>query len=367
MAFPVAIYRYESCTIKKAEHWRIDAFELWCWRRLFRVPWTSRRSNKSILQEINPEYSMEGLMLKVQYLGHLMLRADSPEKTWMLGKIEGRRRRGWQRKRWLDDINGHDWANSGRLWRMEEPGVLQTRGSQRADVTSGWTPPPPPPTAGFWPRNSWAETLTSAHQLRVPGQATTASETHGVHLYTQQQKPSHLQGLCAGSDGQRARRAQEQAWVTARLTPHTGNANGQQQATTDSRTQTVWGTETPLLTHELDAKTEVHRDTWAENGLKKYTHPRVVRGRRGTLDLTLSYTRITWVTLNSERSASVFWDKTNKLQERWEATDNLEICPVLLFLLLEASFKAVALKVWSVDPWGHPRTSLRSTRSKLFS
>ena len=102
MVFPVVTYGCESWTIKKAEHRRIDGFELWCWRRLLRVPWTARRSNQSILKEINPEYSLEGLMwkLKLQYFGHLMRRADSFEKTLMLGKIEGRRRRGRQRMSW---------------------------------------------------------------------------------------------------------------------------------------------------------------------------------------------------------------------------------------------------------------------------
>ena len=106
MVFPVVMYGCESWTIKKAEHRRIDAFELWCWRRLLRVPWTGRRSNQSILKEISPEYSLEGLMLKLklQYFGHLMRRADSFEKTLMLGNIEGRRRRGRQRMRWLDGI-----------------------------------------------------------------------------------------------------------------------------------------------------------------------------------------------------------------------------------------------------------------------
>ena len=106
IVFPVVMYGYESWTIKKAEHQRTDAFKLWCWRRLLRVPWTARRSNQSILKEISPEYSLEGLMLelKLQYFGHLMRRADSLEKTLMLGKIEGRRRRGWQRMRWLDGI-----------------------------------------------------------------------------------------------------------------------------------------------------------------------------------------------------------------------------------------------------------------------
>ena len=104
--FPVVMYGCESCTIKKAEHQRIDAFELWCWRRLLRVPWTVRRSNQSILKEIGPGCSLERLMLnlKLQYLGHLMRRADSFEKTLMLEKTEGRRRRGWQRMRWLDGI-----------------------------------------------------------------------------------------------------------------------------------------------------------------------------------------------------------------------------------------------------------------------
>ena len=106
MIFPVVMYGCESWTIKKPEHWRIDAFELWCWRRLLRVPWTAGRSNQSILKEINPEYSLEGLMVKLnlQYFGHLMWRVDSLEKTLMLGKIEGRRRKRGQRMRWLDCI-----------------------------------------------------------------------------------------------------------------------------------------------------------------------------------------------------------------------------------------------------------------------
>ena len=106
MVFPVVMYWCESGTVKKAEHRRIDAFELWCWRRPLRVPWTRRRSNQSILEQISPEFSLEGLMPKLnfQYFGHLMRRTDSLEKTLMLGKIEGRRRRGWQRMRWLDGI-----------------------------------------------------------------------------------------------------------------------------------------------------------------------------------------------------------------------------------------------------------------------
>jgi len=106
MGFPVVMYGCESWTVKKAEHQRIDAFELWCWRRLLRVPWTARRSNQSILKEIGPGCSLEGLMLKLklQYFGHLMQRVDSLEKTLMLGGTGGRRRRGWQRMRWLDGI-----------------------------------------------------------------------------------------------------------------------------------------------------------------------------------------------------------------------------------------------------------------------
>ena len=102
--FPVVMYGCESWTVKKAEHRRIDAFELWCWRRLLRVPWTARRSNQFILKEISPGFSLEGLMLKLQYFGHLMWRAGSLEKILMLGKTEGRRRREWQRMRWLDGI-----------------------------------------------------------------------------------------------------------------------------------------------------------------------------------------------------------------------------------------------------------------------
>ena len=106
MVFPVVMYGCEIWNIKKAEHRRIDAFELWCWKKLLRIPWTARRSNQSILKEISPEYSLEGLMLKLklQYLGHLMQRTDSLGKTLMLGKIEGGRKRGQQRLRWLDGI-----------------------------------------------------------------------------------------------------------------------------------------------------------------------------------------------------------------------------------------------------------------------
>ena len=143
MVFPVVMYGCKSWTIKKAEHRRIDAFELWCWRRLLRVPWTSRRSNQSILEEISPGCSLEELMLKLklQYFGHLMQRADSFEKTLMLGKIEGRRGRRHQWMRWLDGItDSMDMSLSGlRVLVMDR--MLWFTGSKESDITEllNWT------------------------------------------------------------------------------------------------------------------------------------------------------------------------------------------------------------------------------------
>ena len=157
------MYGCESWTIKKAECRRIDAFELWCWRRLLRVPWTARRSNQSILKEIGPEYSLEGLMLKLklQHFGHLMQRTDSLEKTLMLGKIEGRRRRGWQRMRWLDGITDSMDMSLSTLWELVMEKVIleccSPWGCKKSDMTE-WL--------------NWTELNWCGNKLKIPVQIT---------------------------------------------------------------------------------------------------------------------------------------------------------------------------------------------------
>ena len=149
MVFPVVIYEYECWTIKKAEHWRMDVFEPWCWRRLLRITWTPRRSNQFILKKISPEYLFGGLILKLklQYFGHLMWRVNLLEKTLILGKIEGRKRRGWQRMKWLDGIiysTDMSLSKLQEIVRTGKPGVLQSMGVQKVGhnwVTEQWQQP----------------------------------------------------------------------------------------------------------------------------------------------------------------------------------------------------------------------------------
>ena len=170
------MYRYESWTIKKAEYWRTGVSKLWCWRRLLRVPWTAKRSNQSVLKEINPEYSLEGLMLKHQYLGHLIWPGYSLEKTLMLGKIEARRRMGWQRMRWLDGITDptdmnldkfREMARDRRAWQ------LQSMGCEEWDMT-------------WWLSNSTSTASVGQSQSQASSDAESwGGDTGRISWYTQ--------------------------------------------------------------------------------------------------------------------------------------------------------------------------------------
>ena len=180
MVFPVVMYGCESWTIKKVEHWRIDAFELWCWKRLFTVPWTARRSNQSILKEINPEYSLEGLMLKlkIQYFGYLMWRADSFERFWFWERLragEEGDNRGWDG--WMASLTQWTWVwvNSGSWWWTGRPGVLQFMGSLR--VGHDWATSLSLFTFMHW-RRKWQPT-----PVFLPGKSQGRGSLVGCHLW----------------------------------------------------------------------------------------------------------------------------------------------------------------------------------------